>query len=381
MNKVAIVHDWLTTYSGAEKVLASILEMYPNADIFTLVDFMPQSQRDFLKGHNIYTSFLQTWPWMEKKYRNFLLIMPLAIEQFDLSDYDMIISSSHAVAKGVLTGPNQLHICYCHTPIRYAWDMQHQYLSESGLLKGLRSYLARYILHKVRLWDSRTANGVNNFIANSNFIKRRIYKCYRRDSYVIYPPVEIETLSMADKRDEFYITASRMVPYKKMPMIVEAFSKMPDRCLVIVGDGPDMKRCRAVAAPNVKLLGYQNDEVLRDLLSRAKAFVFAAEEDFGIAPIEAQACGTPVIAFAGGGALETIRGLDSINPTGMFYYKQTADSLVDAVNYFENYALELISSQACRENAARFTKEKFKTEFEKFVKNCIAELDQLNLKG
>lgn len=381
MNKVAIIHDWLTTYSGAEKVLASILEMYPNADVFTLVDFMPLSQRDFLKGHKVHTSFLQSWPWVKKKYRNYLLFMPLAIEQFDLTGYDLIISSSHAVAKGVITGPDQLHICYCHTPIRYAWDMQHQYLAEAGLLKGIKSYIARMILHKIRLWDARTSNGVNYFIANSNFIKRRIYKNYRRESCVIYPPVEVELSSIRERKEEFYVTASRMVPYKRIPMIVEAFSKMPNRRLVVVGDGPDMKRCRALAGPNVQLLGYQTDEKLHDLLSRAKAFVFAAEEDFGIAPIEAQAYGTPVIAFGSGGVLETVRSLDSAKPTGLFYQEQTVESLVGAINNFENHGIDRISTLACRENAERFTKQRFQTEFKQFIAERVTEFDRLKFEG
>lgn len=381
MKKVAIIHDWLTTYAGAEKVLASILEIYPSADVFTLIDFIPTQNRDFLTGHKVRTSFLQSWPWVKKKYRNYLPLMPFAVEQFDVTGYDLIISSSHAVAKGVLTGPNQLHICYCHTPIRYAWDMQHQYLAESGLLKGVMSWITRLVLHKIRLWDSRTANGVDYFIANSNFIKRRILKIYRRESVVIYPPVEVEPTSIRAKKGNFYVTASRMVPYKRIPLIVEAFSRMPDRRLVVIGDGPDMQRCRALAGPNVQLVGYQSDEELKMYLSSAKAFVFAAEEDFGIAPIEAQACGTPVIAFGRGGVLETVRGLDSNKPTGMFYQEQTAESLIAAVNQFELAGAGLISSQVCRENAERFTQQRFKQEFERFVSDRVAEFELLKVEG
>ncbi len=379
MIKVAIVHDWLTTHSGAEKVLANILKIYPAADVYTLVDFMPLNDRAFLNGHRIFTSFLQTWPWANKKYRNYLPLMPLAVEQFDLTSYDLIISSSHAVAKGVLTGPDQLHICYCHTPIRYAWDMQHQYLVEAGLSHGLSSWIARQILHKIRLWDLRTVNGVDHFVANSNFIKRRIFKNYRRESRVIYPPVEIDSLTVKDKKEDFYVTASRMVPYKRIPMIVEAFSKMPNKQLVVIGDGPEMNKCRSLAGSNIKLLGYQPNDKLRDLLSRAKAFVFAAEEDFGIAPIEAQACGTPVIAYGRGGVLETVRGLNSSKPTGLFYQEQTVESLIEAVNHFEEFGVNFIAANSCRVNAERFEEQRFKKEFSQFVSDRFKEFESSKL--
>ena len=367
MKRIAVVHDWLVTHAGAEKVLGEILAVFPSADVFSLVDFVPQAQRSFLAGKSVRTSFIQHLPWARSKYRSYLPLMPLAVEQLDVSAYDLVISSSHAVAKGVLTGPDQLHVCYCHTPIRYAWDLQHQYLKEAGLKKSIKSWVARWLLHKIRLWDVRTTNGVDNFVANSNFIRRRIHKAYGREAHVIYPPVDVERFALQETKQDFYFTASRMVPYKKMPMIVEAFSRMHDRRLVVIGDGPDMAQCRALAGPNVQIMGYQADEVLREHMQQAKAFVFAAEEDFGITPIEAQACGTPVIAFGKGGALETVRGLTAAKPTGLFFDEQTPESLMEAVIQFEKSGAAFIQAQACRENAERFSSQRFRQEFSDFV--------------
>lgn len=364
--KVAIVHDWLVTYAGAERVLEQLLVLYPEADLYSLLDFVPPGERAFLGGRGVRTSFIQRLPWARQKYRNYLPLMPFAIEQFDLSAYDLVISSSHAVAKGVLTGPNQLHICLCYSPIRYAWDLQHQYLREEGLTRGLRSTVARYVLHRIRSWDLRTANGVDSFIAISRFIARRIWKTYRRESVVIYPPVDVETFSPGGARGDYYVTASRMVPYKRMDLIVEAFSSMPDRQLIVIGDGPDARKIRRKAGPNVQLLGHQPLPILLEHLRRARAFVFAAEEDFGIAPVEAQACGTPVIAYGKGGALETIRGPTEAQPTGVFFEEQTVPALTAAVERFERERA-LIDPAACRENALRFGPERFRFEF----KTCV----------
>lgn len=364
--KVAIIHDWLVTYAGAERVLEQMIACYPHADLFSTVDFLAENRRDFIAGKRATVSFIQRLPKAKSHYRNYLPLMPLAVEQFDLSGYDLVISSSHAVAKGVLVGPDQLHICMCYSPIRYAWDLQHQYLRESNLVTGLKGWVARWLLHKIRLWDVRTANGVDKFIGISHFISRRIEKAYRRESTVIYPPVDVESFTFQSNKEEFYLTASRMVPYKKMPMIVEAFSNMPDKTLVVIGDGPEFEKCRAVAGPNVKLMGYQSFEVLKDHMQRAKAFVFAAEEDFGIAPLEAQACGTPVIAYGKGAVLETLRGLDAENPSGVFFTEQTPAAITEAVEEFEQVR-ERISATACRENALRFSPGRFRTEFELFV--------------
>ena len=364
--KVAIIHDWLTVYAGAERVLEQMISCYPQADLFSTVDFLPHSNRDFIQSKNVQTSFIQKLPYAKKFYRNYLSLMPYAVEQFDLSSYDVVISSSHAVAKGVLTGPDQLHICMCYSPIRYAWDLQHQYLKESGLTHGVKGMAAKWLLHKMRIWDSRTSNGVDFFIAISNFISRRIWKTYRRESRVIYPPVDIDAFELQIDKEDFYLTASRMVPYKKIDLIVEAFSATPERLLFVIGDGPDFEKIKLKAGPNIKLLGYQPFDVLRNYMQRARAFVFAAEEDFGIAPLEAQACGTPVIAFGKGGTLETIRGLDASQPTGVFFDDQTISSIHSAIDAFEASG-KVISALACRHNALRFSPDRFRREFSKLV--------------
>ena len=366
--KIAIIHDWLVTYAGAERVLEQMLNVFSNADLFSLVDFLPDNNRGFIQNKPVKTSFIQKLPRAKTKYRQYLPLMPLAIEQHDLSSYDIVISSSHAVAKGVLTGPDQLHICMCYSPIRYAWDLQHQYLNESGLTKGLKGWIAKAILHYIRMWDYRTASGVDKFIGISEFIGRRIKKIYGREATVIYPPVDVEQFTCCDKKEDFYLTASRMVPYKRIDMIVEAFTAMPERNLIVIGDGPDFEKIRSKAGSNVKLLGYQSFDVLKDHLQRARAFVFAAEEDFGIAPLEAQACGTAVIAYKKGGAVETIRGLGTASPTGVFFEEQTIESLQSAVRTFEERTDE-ISSEACRQNAIRFSPERFRREFKDFVES------------
>lgn len=356
--KVAIVCEWLVTYAGSEKVLEQLLKCFPQADLFCVCDFLPDEDRAFLQGKLPKTTFVQRLPLARTKYRSYLPLMPLAIEQLDVSGYDLVISSSHAVAKGILTGPDQVHICYVHSPMRYAWDLQHQYLKESGLDRGVKGWLARAILHYMRLWDYRTANGVDYFIANSRFIARRIKKVYGREAEVIYPPVDVEGFEYCEDKDDYYLTASRMVPYKKVKLIVEAFNEMPDRKLVVIGDGPDFKKIQEIAGVNVQLLGYQPDDVLRKYMQQARAFVFAAEEDFGITPVEAQACGTPVIAYGRGGALETVRGYGqgTSDATGVFFDEQTVASIKEAVEHFEQVG---ISCEACRKNAERFGVEAF----------------------
>lgn len=378
--KVAVIHDWLTVYAGAERVLEEILKCYPQADLFSVVDFLPLELRGFIMNKSVNTTFIQHLPKANTQYRSYLPLMPLAIEQFDLAGYDLILSSSHAVAKGVLVGPDQLHICMCYSPIRYAWDLQHQYLAESNLSNGLKGWLARLLMHKIRLWDVRTANGVDQFISISFFISRRIAKAYRRDATVIYPPVDVSGFTFRADKEDFYMTASRMVPYKKIPMIVKAFSAMPDKRLVVIGEGPEFDKCRAVAGPNVQMLGWQPFDVLKSHLQRARAFVFAAEEDFGIAPLEAQACGTPVIAFGRGAVLETIRGLDNFSPTGLFFDQQTPESLIDAVRRFEAEC-HRIDPAVCHDNALRFSPDRFREEFKAFVDGHFVAFQKQSLNG
>lgn len=372
--KVAVVHEWFSTIAGSERVVEQILALYPQADLFAVyADPDVVRQTPFLRDRRVITTFIQHLPRARRSFRAYLSLMPLAVEQLDLSAYDLVISSAHAVAKGVLTGPDQLHISYVHTPIRYAWDLQHQYLRESGLAKGLKSWIARWMLHRIRLWDYRTAAGVDHFVANSRFIARRIRKVYARDAEVVHPPVNVDAFSLQEAKQDYFLTASRLVPYKRIELIVQAFARMPDKRLVVVGDGPEMARLQALAAPNVELVGYQPFEQLRAHMQRARAFVFAAEEDFGIIPVEAQACGTPVIAFGKGGSLETV--IDSNDPataTGLFFAEQTPESIVDAVRRFDALPSGFFSPATCRANAQRFSIEAFRQNFGALVERRVA---------
>lgn len=360
--RVAIVHEWLVDYSGSERVVEQLLNLFPHADLFAVVDFLPESLRSFIQNKPVRTTFLQRLPQARKRYRSYLPLMPLAIEQLDLRGYDLVISSSHCVAKGVITGPDQLHICYCHSPMRYAWDLTHQYLQESGLTSGTKSWLTRLLLHQLRMWDYRSASGVDHFVANSRFIARRIEKVYRRESSVIHPPVDTTSFTPKERRESFYLTASRFVPYKRIDLIVQAFAQMPDRSIVVIGDGPDFRKVQAVAPPNVTLLGFQPFEVLRDHMQRSRAFLFAAEEDFGITPVEAQACGTPVIAYGRGGALDSVCD----GKTGLFFDVQSPDSVCAAVERFEREFSNLQSDSICRW-AGRFSIAAFQAAFSKLV--------------
>ncbi len=343
-----------------------MLACFHLADLYSVIDFISPDNRGFIHGKSVRTTFVQNLPFARSRYRQYLSLMPLAVEQFDLSRYDVVISSSHAVAKGVLTGPDQLHICMCYSPMRYAWDLQHQYLRESGYDTGALGWLVKWQLHKLRMWDARTANGVDEFVAISKFIAARIWKVYRRESRVIYPPVDTDFFELREDKEDFFLTVSRLVPYKRVDLIVEAFSAMPDKRLVVIGDGPDMEKIRAKAGPNTEILGYQENTIANDYMRRARAFVFAAEEDFGIAPLEAQACGTPVIAYGKGGALETIRGLEADSPTGIFFATQSVADLQAAVECFEENRAR-IAPAACRNNALRFSQQVFGREFGDFV--------------
>lgn len=365
---IGIVADWLVSYAGAERVIEEFIELYPESKLYSVVDFLSDESRTHFSGKHATTTFIQKLPAAKNKYQKYLPLMPFAIEQLDVSSHDIILSSSHAVAKGILTGPDQLHISYVHSPIRYAWDLQHQYLRESGLNKGLKGALAKWLLHKIRIWDYRTANGVDHFIANSQFIARRIKKVYGREADVIYPPVDVNRFKLCENKEDYYFTASRLVPYKRIDVIVEAFSRMPDKKLIVIGDGSEMSKIKAKAAKNIEILGYQSNAVMQEHMQKAKAFVFAAEEDFGITPVEAQACGTPVIAFGKGGALETIRPYGVEKNTGIFFQSQQIDSVIGAVNLFEANKDHFLP-EFCRENALRFSNERFKFELDSYIKD------------
>jgi glycosyltransferase involved in cell wall biosynthesis len=360
--KVALVHDWLVEFGGAEQVLGSLLEIWPQAPVYTLI-FDPQGQcAELLAGRQVIPSFLQHIPGAVHRHRWLLPLMPLAIEQFDLSNYDLVFSSSYAVAKGVLTHPRQLHICYIHTPMRYAWEMQSEYLKSAGLERGLRAAMARLVLHYLRQWDVSSASRVDVFLANSQHTAARVRKTYRRTARVIYPPVDTNALQPGAARSEFYLTVSRLVPYKKIDLLVEAFRGLPDRKLVVIGDGPELSRLKKMAGANITFLGYQPFNVVRDYLQRARAFLFVAQDDFGLAPLEAQACGTPVIAYKAGGALETVQE----GHTGLFFLEQSAESLCAAVRAFEAWQNPYDSVELYN-HAQAFNKARFQAEIKDFV--------------
>jgi len=359
--KIAFVHDWLTTYAGAEKVLEAALELFPGAPVYTLL-YRPEAfQNTRISEHPVTTSFIERLPKSQTGYRNYLALMPLAVEQFDLGESEVVFSSSHAVAKGVLTRADQLHISYIHTPIRYAWDLYFQYLKTSNLERGLKSWLARLVLHYLRLWDAASAHRVDLYVANSRYVARRIAKVYRRKARVIYPPVDVDRFRPKIQREDCYLTVSRFVPYKRVDLVVQAFSEL-GRPLVVIGDGPERPKIERLAAPNVRLLGYQPDAVVKDYMERCKAFVFAAEEDFGITPVEAQAAGAPVIAYGKGGVVETVLP----GRTGILFHEQTVPALKQAVKDFEAQK-DRFSIEALRENALRFSKPRFQREVQELI--------------
>ncbi|MEO0534947.1 MAG: glycosyltransferase family 4 protein [Cyanobacteria bacterium P01_A01_bin.123] len=370
--KIAITHEWFVTHAGSEKVVEQMLAVYPEADLFSLVDFLAADHRDFIHQKSVQTSFIQQLPFAKTHFRQYLPLMPMAVEQFDMSAYEVIISSSHAVAKGIISNPDQLHISYVHTPMRYAWDLQHQYLSQAGLTHGFKGGLTRLILHYLRLWDQLSANRVDHFVANSHYIARRIQKCYRRSAQVIYPPVDIHRFRPQSDREPFYLSVARFVPYKRVDLIVQAFNQL-GLPLVVIGDGPMGEQIRAIARPNIKLLGKQSDAIVEDYMQRCQAFVFAAQEDFGITVVEAQAAGAPVIAFARGGATETVIE----GKTGVFFIEQTVTALVDAVQRFQK-TLGNFSPELSRHQAEQFSIERFRKEFETFTDQAWLSFSQGN---
>jgi glycosyltransferase involved in cell wall biosynthesis len=366
--KYALVHEWLTPKAtgGSELVVREILN-YINADLYALIDFESSNPESYLFKRQIGTTFLQHFPQARNGVQKYLPLLPLAIEQLDLRAYDVILSSSHTVAKGVLTDSTQLHICYCHTPMRFAWDLTFDYLHSSKLGRGPQGYLTRYLLHQMRQWDVLTANRVDYFIANSQNTARRIWRCYRRPATVIYPPVNIERFPCLTSKQDFYVTVSRLVSYKQVSLIVRAFNQLK-KPLVVIGTGPELKEIRKLAQSNVQVLGMQPDEVVEKYMAQAKAFVYAACEDFGIAPVEAQACGTPVIAYGAGGALETVRDISQhpLIGTGLFFGEQTPAALVEAVEKFEAYQ-GVFNPEAARTHAAQFAPKIFQERYLAFL--------------
>lgn len=366
--RVAVVHEWLLERAGSEQVVERMLRLFPQAELFTLIDRMPADSRAMLAGRRVHTSFLDRMPGLPGSLKYAVPLMPLAVEQFDLSGFDLVLSSSHAVAKGVIVSPDALHLCYCHSPMRYAWDLQPTYLRTEGLTRGVRGWAARWLLHRMRLWDHRSAAGVDAFAANSAFVARRILKAWRRDAVVIHPPVTLHP-PVAVPREDRYVTVGRLINYKRTDLLLEAFRRMPQRRLLIVGSGPDAARLRAAAPPNVEFAGWLSDDAMRAAVAGARAFLFAAVEDFGIAPVEAMSQGTPVIALRAGGATETIAGLDDPRPTGVFFDEQTPEAIVAAVEAFEQ-ASGRIDPRDCIERARAFSVERFDRAFDGWVQDA-----------
>jgi glycosyltransferase involved in cell wall biosynthesis len=363
--RVNYVHEWLTEWGGSEDVVGAMLRAVPGQALFATIDFLTPESRAKFGGVPIRTTFLQGLPFARTRFWNYLPLTPLAVETHDLRAAQVIVSSSHAFAKGVLTSGEQLHVSYVHSPMRYAWDLHHQYLQDYRLQRGARGLLARYLFHRLRQWDRQTGNNVDLFLANSRHVQRRIWRTYRRPALVLYPPVATDRFGFEPRREGHYVTVSRLVSYKRIDLMLQAFRAMPERKLVVIGDGPEAARLRAMCPPNVTLLGYQPHEVVQQHLAGARAFLFAAQEDFGISPVEAQACGTPVIAYGVGGAAETVRDVRSMTePTGLLFDAQTADSLRAAVEAFDSVAID---PYACRAWAERFAAQRFDTEY----RDCI----------
>ena len=361
--RVACVHEWLTEWGGSEDCLRLMLQCYPQAELFATIDFLSARDRERLGGKPIRTTFLQRAPWARTRFWNYLPVTALAVETHDVGNADMIISSSHAFAKGVVTRADQLHVSYVYSPMRYAWDLHHQYLRDYKLDRGVKGWMARAIFHRLRAWDRQTPNNVDLFMAISRHVRDRVWRTYRRPAKVVYPPVRTHELTVQTHKDDFYVTVSRLVSYKRTDIMLEAFRAMPSRKLVVIGDGPELAALRARCPPNVELKGWQSGEVVREHLRAARAFIFAAHEDFGISPVEAQACGTPVIAYGAGGSLETVRPASpGVRPTGLFFHEQTAASLQGAVEAFEASRPDF-DPQACREWSEQFSEARFLREF------------------
>jgi glycosyltransferase involved in cell wall biosynthesis len=377
--KYALVHEWLTPKAtgGSELVVKEILQ-HINADLYALIDFESVNPESYLYQREIGTTFLQKFPQARNGVQKYLPLLPLAIEQLDLRDYDVILSSSHAVAKGVLTSPYQLHICYCHTPMRYAWDLTFDYLKGDRKGQGVQGIIARYILHSLRQWDIISANRVDYFIANSQHTAKRIWRCYRRPAQVIYPPVDLDKFEFQPQKEDFYLTISRLVSYKQIRLIVKAFNQLK-KPLVIIGEGSQLDEIRQLAQSHIQVLGWQPHNVVKNFITKAKAFVYAACEDFGIALVEAQACGTPVIAYGQGGALETVKDIrqDPQNGTGLFFEIQKPEALIEAVKTFEQLQTQ-IEPENCRLQAIKFSPTIFKQSYLKFIEDCYKKWKESN---
>jgi glycosyltransferase involved in cell wall biosynthesis len=355
--RVAIIHYWLVTWRGGEQVLRAIADLYPGADIFMHVVDKDLARQNF-PGHRVRTTFIDHLPFSRRWYQKYLGLMPLALEQLDLRGYDLVISSEAGPAKGVVVDPGALHVCYCHSPMRYVWDMYHDYRQGASWATRI---LMSPVMHYMRLWDQVGAQRVDAFAANSKFVAGRIRKYYRREAEVIYPPVAVERFARSDRRGDFFLAVGQLVQYKRPDLLVSAFNKSGEN-LVIIGDGPLLNGLRRTAAANIELLGRQSFESIRDHYARCRALVFPGTEDFGIVPVEAMASGKPVIAYARGGALETV--IDG--KTGLLFSNQTTDGLIAAVEEFKRRENEF-EPEAIRAHALQFSGDRFKSSFSAFI--------------
>ena len=377
--KIAIIHDWLTGMRGGEKCLEVFCRLYPEADLFTLLH-IPGSVSSIIENRKIHTSFLQSFPFVETKYRHFLPLMPWAIECFDLTGYDLVLSSSHCVAKGVNPEKNTLHISYCYTPMRYIWDQYEQYFNnkDSGIMT---STVMGFIAPALRRWDVRSSKRVDEFIAISRHVQKRIKKYYHRESALIYPPVDSVFYSPTGEREEdFFLIVSAFAPYKRLDLAVEAFTEL-GYPLVIIGEGQSAGYLRSIAGPNIQFQGWLSNEEIRSYYARCRGFVFCGEEDFGITPLEAQCMGKPVIGFAKGGLLETViperqtwkaeTGISEEKtgqPTGVFFHQQTPGALISAIRHFEKIE-DRFEAEAIRNHALQFDLNIFSDHIREFIED------------
>lgn len=362
--KIAILHYWWVTNRGGEAVVKAITELYPEADLFLHVydkEILPKTLGENFKG-NIYTTFISKLPGATKHYQKYLPLMPLALEQIDLTSYDLIISSESGPSKGVVTRPDALHICYCHSPMRYVWDMYHDYLKGAGLfIKALFPLIA----HWLRVWDRASADRVDFFIANSTFVASRIRKFYRRESEVLFPPVNVREFDHTRDREHFYLYLGQLVPYKRADLVLDAFNQL-NLPLVIIGEGEQYEEIKSKAKPNIKVLGRQSFETVKEHLERCKALVFPGLEDFGIVPVEAMAAGAPVIAYKKGGVLDTV--VDG--KTGVFFDEQTVDALKNAVQKVEKSEV-LFDAQVLKTHADQFEKAIFQQKLKNIIESKL----------
>lgn len=353
--KVALIHDWLTGMRGGEKCLEALLEIFPEADLYTLFIFK-EKINEKIKRLNIKTSFLQHLPGLRRFYRYFLPLFPIAIESFDLKGYDLIISISHCVAKGIIPMPDSFHLSYCLTPMRYVWDMERDYFGEK---KGYK----RPILHYLRLWDVSSSQRVDQFFAISRHVQQRIKKYYRRDSIVIYPPVDCDFFKPSYEptpAEDYFLMVTALAPYKRVDIAIEAFNRL-GRKLIIIGDGQLLSPLKKIAKKNIEFMGWKKDEEVREYYQRCQAVIFPGEEDFGIVPLEAQACGKPIIAYGRGGVLETVIPYPQRESTGILFSSLHPKSLIESITLFETVK-EHFQPEVIRKNALRFDKKRFREE-------------------